>query len=177
MLIVRSSLDCSLTCICRYTWLRSILLNFCPPVSLAKRSLMLGKGYCSADNTGFTVTLKSPQILMPPSFFRTGTIGVAHLLSLTVSNTLFSKSSFKLASTLGLSANGRGWAFKNFGWHYDSTVNFTLIPSMLPSSCLKTSPCFRRTPSKFSVFGVIMCMSSCQSTLNCSSQERPICEG
>ncbi len=48
------------------------------------------------------MTLKSPQILMPPSFFITGTIGVAHLLMLTGSSTLFATSSVKLASTLGL---------------------------------------------------------------------------
>lgn len=47
---------------------------------------MSGNGYLSIVRTGLTVTWKS-QILGVPSFFITGTMGVAHSLVLTGSRT------------------------------------------------------------------------------------------
>ena len=46
-----------------------------PPGKWVKICSMLGSGYCSNSVTFLVVSLKSPQILIRPSCFNTGTIG------------------------------------------------------------------------------------------------------
>lgn len=49
-------------------WLRSILLNFCPPLRPANKMLIRVSEYCSVTRTGLRVTFKSPQTWIPPFF-------------------------------------------------------------------------------------------------------------
>ena len=68
----------------------------------------VGNGYTCGEMTGLTDTLKSPQILIPPSFLFTTTMGAAHSLCSTGINSPAATCVFNDASTFSFNANGTG---------------------------------------------------------------------
>ena len=90
-------------------------MNVSPPASVASRSSTLGSGYLSGIAAVFIVCLKSPQILIEPSFLSTGTIGAAQSEYWTGSMTSAFRSLSSSAVTLSLSAYGTGLARKKRG--------------------------------------------------------------
>ena len=118
--------------ICKYASAKSILENLKPWLSFWKSSSGNGKGCVSDLSTGFTVTLKSPQIQTFPVGFRTTTIGVAQSEWLTLSITpSFSKRSSS-APTTGLMANGSFLGLQYFGCISSLRTNLALVVVQQP---------------------------------------------
>lgn len=99
-----------------YAWQRSILENFCPPARFTKVSSIRGRCYCPAFSSRFSATLKSPQSLIEPAFFGTGTMGVAHSLhsSLVRIPSLWSLLNF--SSNFGFKTLGTDLALTKCAW-------------------------------------------------------------
>ena len=77
-------------------------------------SSVLGSGYWLIFSRGFTVTLKSPQILTALDGLGTTTIGVAHSEYSTLCRTLLCICLFRSRSTAGLIENGISRDLQNF---------------------------------------------------------------
>ena len=80
MLMVNSDWHSCFTFICLYALAKSSLVYDSPLANVLNISSGVGKGYVWECKTGLTETLKSPQILIPPSFLWTTTMGVAQSL-------------------------------------------------------------------------------------------------
>ena len=91
-------------------------------------SAISGNGYSSACSTGFTVILKSPQILTAPDCFGTGTTGVAHSEWLTLDRIPSDSSLSISASTFGLNAYGTCLGRQNFGVASSAIFSFAFTP-------------------------------------------------
>lgn len=70
-------------------------------VSDVKMSSIRGNGYCSGFSTGFTVTLKSPQMHTAPVFLIMGTMAVSQLDQLTLERMVSSSIHWSFAPILG----------------------------------------------------------------------------
>ena len=92
--------------------MRSNLLKY-PPVKFEKISSIFGSGYCSMFNLGLTVALKSPQSLMEPFGFKTGTN--CGRCPFTMIHWRNSTSFVKFLQFAPHFTYGRCLAFKNFG--------------------------------------------------------------
>ena len=96
-------------------------------------------GCSGLSKYGLIVTLKSPQILMSPLGFLTGTIGAAQSLYSIFSITPLASNLFNSCVIPSFNANGTGRGLKKMGWAPSFIRNRASISTTLPRSSLNTS--------------------------------------
>ena len=104
-----------------------------PLVRILNISSGVGSGNTCGEIIGLIVTLKSPQIQMPPSFFGTTTIGVVQSDLSTGRSSPCSTSDLRSVLTFSLRANGTGRCLQKQVFVFGSTSIVASIPCRTPN--------------------------------------------
>ena len=170
-------LDSSSNKTCWYAEDKSSLENFSPPFSCVNNSSAVGMGYSGTPNTGFIVTLLSPQIHTEPSGFRTGTIGVAQSVNSTFSKTPSLSNLLSSSAIFSFKAKGTGLGLKNCGVAFSLSLRWAVTPLIVPRPPSNNDAYLETRSSTLSYGSWEICLICFQSSVRTDNQFRPISAG